>query len=117
MAKANLDFVKEVSRVEEPETVIARFRCSACIPECPAAAHPPCFNPSDITVCHGGSGARCVVVTCLACNDPFYLGQVELVHKGEEKATAEPIPVSRCFQLLTLARECRRESLTAAGTR
>ncbi len=50
MAKVNLDFAKGLPRVEEAETVIACFQCSACVAECPAAAHPPRFNPRDIVL-------------------------------------------------------------------
>ena len=48
MSKANLDFLKELPRVEEVGTVIACFQCSACVADCPAASHSSRFNPRDI---------------------------------------------------------------------
>jgi heterodisulfide reductase subunit C len=48
MSKANLDFVKELPQVEDTGTVIACFQCSACVADCPAAAHSARFNPRDI---------------------------------------------------------------------
>jgi heterodisulfide reductase subunit C len=48
MTKANLDFLKELPRVEDAGEVIACFQCSACVADCPAAAHSPRFNPRDI---------------------------------------------------------------------
>lgn len=48
MTKANLDFFKELPKVEDAGTVIACFQCSACVADCPAAAHSPRFNPRDI---------------------------------------------------------------------
>lgn len=48
MTKANLDFFEELPRVEDAETVIACFQCSACVADCPAAARSPRFNPRDI---------------------------------------------------------------------
>lgn len=50
MAKANLDFVRELPRVEEVDTVVACFQCSACVAECPAASRSPRFNPRDIVL-------------------------------------------------------------------
>jgi heterodisulfide reductase subunit C len=48
MSKVNLEFCKELPQVEETGTVIACFQCSACVADCPAAAHSARFNPRDI---------------------------------------------------------------------
>lgn len=48
MSKANLDFFKGLPQVEDVRTVMACFQCSACVADCPAAAHSRRFNPRDI---------------------------------------------------------------------
>ena len=48
MTKASLDFSKELPRVEDAGMAIVCFQCSACVADCPAAAHSPRFNPRDI---------------------------------------------------------------------
>ncbi|MDY6796261.1 MAG: 4Fe-4S dicluster domain-containing protein [Actinomycetota bacterium] len=50
MSKANLDFIEGLPKVEEVDTAMACFQCSACVADCPAASHSPRFNPRDIVL-------------------------------------------------------------------